>query len=48
MLLRINFSSFPQYFLLVVRFSCLGRDKIFILRKAAFRDKRVRDNESQL
>ena len=25
---RRNFSSFPQYFLLV-KFSCLGRDKIF-------------------
>ena len=24
--LRSNFSSFPQYFLPVVRFSCLGRD----------------------
>ena len=24
-----NFSSFLQYFLLVVRFSCLGRDQIF-------------------
>ena len=29
LLLRSNFSSFLQYFLLVVRFSCLGRDKIF-------------------
>ena len=29
LLLRSNFSSFPQYFLLVVRFSCLGRDKSF-------------------
>ena len=32
LLLRSNFSSFPQYFLLVVRFSCLGRDKIFTSR----------------
>ena len=24
LLLKSNFSSFPQYFLLVVRFSCLG------------------------
>ena len=29
MLLRSNFSSFPQYFLHVVRFSCLGREHIF-------------------
>ena len=27
-----NFSSFPQYFLHVVRFSCLGRDQIFASR----------------
>ena len=32
LLLRSNFSSFPQYFLPVVRFSCLGRDQIFTLR----------------
>ena len=32
LLLRSNFSSFPQYFLLVVRFVCLGRDKIFTSR----------------
>ena len=38
--LRSNFSSFPQHFLPVVRFSCLGRDQI--------RDKRGRDNENQL
>ena len=30
LLLRSNFSSFPQYFLHVVRFSCLGRDQIFV------------------
>ena len=27
-----NFSSFPQYFLPVVRFSCLSRDQIFTSR----------------
>ena len=43
-----NFSSFPQYFLPVVRFSCLIRDKIFVSRKAVIRDKRGRDNQSQL
>ena len=48
MLLWSNFSSFPQYFLLVVRFSCLDRDKIFISKYAAIRDKRDQDNESQL
>ena len=35
-------------FLLVVRFSCLGRDHIFTSRQAGIRDKRGRDNESQL
>ena len=39
---------FPQYFLLVVRFSCLGRDKIFTSRQAVIQDKRVWDNKSQL
>ena len=48
LLLRSNFSSFPQYFLLVVRFSCLGRDKIFTSRPVVIRDKRGRDNESKL
>ena len=32
LLLRSNFSSFPQYFLPVARFSCLGRDQIFTSR----------------
>ena len=32
LLLRSNFPSFPQYFLPVVRFSCLGRDQIFTSR----------------
>ena len=32
LLLRSNFSSFPQYFLHIVRFSCLGRDQIFTSR----------------
>ena len=32
LLLRSNFSSFPQYFLHFVRFSCLGRDQIFTSR----------------
>ena len=27
-----NIFHFPQYFILVVRFSCLGRDKIFTSR----------------
>ena len=45
---KSNFSSFPQYFSPVVRFSCLGRDKIFTSRYAVIRDKRGRDNESQL
>ena len=45
---RSNFSSFPQYFLPVVRFSCLGMDQIFTSRQAVIRDKRVRDSESQL
>ena len=48
LLLRSNFSSFPQYFLLVVRFSCSCRDKIFTSRSAVIWDKRVRDNECQL
>ena len=30
--IRSNFSSFPQYFLPVVKFSCLGRDQIFTSR----------------
>ena len=30
--LSSNFSSFPLYFLPVVRFSCLGRDQIFTSR----------------
>ena len=29
---RSNFTTFPQYFLPVVRFSCLGRDQIFTSR----------------
>ena len=45
---RRNCSSFPQYFLHVVRFSCLGRDQIFTSRKVVIRDKRVRHSESQL
>ena len=36
LLLRSNFSFFPQYFLHVVRFSCLGRDQIFIRDKRLF------------
>ena len=48
LLLRSNFSSFPQYVLYVVRVSCLGRDQIFTSRWAVIRDKRVRDSESQL
>ena len=48
MLLRSNFSSFPYFFLHVVRFSCLGRDQIFTSRKAVIQDKRGRDSESQL
>ena len=48
MLLRSNFSSFPQHFLPVVRFSCLGSDQIFTSRLAVIRDKRSRDNGSQL
>ena len=46
--LRSNSSSFPQYFLPVVRFSCLGKDQIFTSRQAVIRDKRGRDNKSRL
>ena len=49
LLLRSNFSSFfHNIFLPVVRFSYLGRDQIFTSRYAVIRDKRGRDNESQL
>ena len=40
-------SSFPQYFVTVVWFSCLNRVQIFTSRIAVIRDKRSRDNESR-
>ena len=47
MLLRSNFSSFPQYFLHVVRFSCLSRDQISLRYKLLFEISEV-ERASQL
>ena len=41
-------SLFPNILLPVVRFSCLSRNQIIASRYAVIRDKRFRDNESQL